>query len=75
MFPKFCKDCAFFVPNADGAFLPTLGLCGRSAKVLNPVTGEARHRFCENERDNSSASACGPTGRFFQMADPQPEAA
>ena len=59
---KLCVHCRHFVQTNSQ---PENGLCGRSAKIYNPVTGENRHRFAENERENPSPTACGPDGQFF----------
>lgn len=75
MFPKICKECAFCLPATGGtdAMRFEHATCSRSAVVLNAVTGEKRHRFCSTERDNPSDTACGSTGRYWQLADYEPD--
>lgn len=59
---KLCIHCRFYMPHGQ----PENGLCARSATLYNPVTGEQRHRYAENERESTSPTACGPGGVFYQ---------
>ena len=65
--PPLCLNCVHILLDERNA---DLSLCGRSARVFNPISGQERRRFCDNEREPHGD--CRPEARHFQPKTENP---
>jgi hypothetical protein len=64
MKPLICAFCKWHMPSKQSSLVANYDRC-MSSEVINLVTGEAKHTYCESMR--MSNGDCGMDGKLFEL--------
>ena len=70
MKPLICADCKWHIPSKQSSSVANYDRC-KSSEVINLVTGEAKHSYCESMR--MSNGDCGMDAKLFELNQAEEE--
>ena len=64
MKPLICADCKWHIPSKQSSTVANYDRC-KASEVINLVTGEAKHTYCESMR--VANGDCGMDAKLFEL--------
>ena len=64
MKPLICADCKWHIPSKQSSSVANYDRC-KASEVINLVTGEAKHSYCESMR--LGYGECGMDAKLFEL--------